>query len=813
MKTSTKRLSALVSSLVGLSILACVAPEENNTDANNSQDCLVSSSTICDPNNPALILRIDACGNVLGAKQTCSAGKVCTTEDPGNPGREINPICAADASQPQCEGTSTVCNPDNALEILTVDGCGETVEVKQTCDAGKVCSDRDPGNPAREITPKCVADTQGECAGTSEICDPDDSSQILTVDGCGETVEVKESCGEGDICTDRDPGNPDREINPICVAACGSKMAASTCDPADLTATYYTDECGNITTVAEQCEATEECAIDDDGGAYCACQPTGANRCWYDNYSSLYRDSHIAVEYSCATPNADPTLAENLVEACEWGSVCTIDDLLNEGAATCARSITADQKDAPYYNHGCSFIDYVRSPTSLEMDCRCRYVGDSQDNTSPTMDQYADPNGGDRPGGAIINCRPTAEAGRVSWPVKYGDGPSFHAWYQQNASGETWIGGDIHPDKRELYGVVRWTGPTHCRSSTIVAWDLDTKDRRIVSGLYPDPALGLTPHGSGHLSRKPTGAPCTTAEQPLTGVAAMVFGPDKMLYTFGGGTGEAWTRDREIVKTDPTTGARTLVWQSQNDETGDISATFGQCLRETATPTTGLYESVAWVGQAFAVGPDGTFYLSFRGSQEGDGIASISADGKTCTILSRWGGTGSHSSIGQGFTLQFPVYGMLFKDNKVYGVSNDDLYSFDVTTGQRIKISTHQGTYGGMGYSNMFWDDTRSVFWAVGTVAPYVGSIVDPATGRRESIYGDSGYKEFGDEAILQSDYARKYQFERSVDGTMLSNANSINYGPVRLDPDDNNIVWAVLKGGSLMKLELSTFNNYIHSF
>ncbi len=266
------------------------------------------------------------------------------------------------------------------------------------------------------------------------------------------------------------------------------------------------------------------------------------------------------------------------------------------------------------------------------------------------------------------------------------------------------------------------------------------------------------------------------------------------------------------MRIDPTTGARELVWRSQTNETGVITSTYGQCLRGITTSST-IDESVAFNAHAFDVGPNGEFYLAFRGTQEGDGVAKVAADGSTCTMLSRWGARNGDPDLGQGFTLQFPVYGLFFKDDKVHGVSNDDLYSFDVATGQRIKISYHDGVYGGMGYSQIFWDDTRNVFWATGTVAPYVGSIVDPTTGRRESIYGDSGYQEFGTDAILQSDYARDFQIERSVSGTMLSNSNSINYGPALLDPYDPNIVWAVLKGGALMKLELSTFNNYVFSF
>ena len=270
------------------------------------------------------------------------------------------------------------------------------------------------------------------------------------------------------------------------------------------------------------------------------------------------------------------------------------------------------------------------------------------------------------------------------------------------------------------------------------------------------------------------------------------------------------------MRIDPATGERTLAWKAQDDSDVDITGTWaGQCFRPDAY---GREESIAFQAQAFEVGPDGTFYLSMHGDREGDGIISISADGQTCTYHSRWGGLGHDpgggatavpppTPIGGGFDVgSFPVQGLLFHDSLIYGVSNAELYSFNLTTGDRAKATWQNGIYGGMGFSNMFWDPTRNVIWAVGTVASYVGSIVSLTTGRRESIYADS---EWGNESILQSDYDTM----QSVSTTMLTNGNGIHYGGVILDPDNNDIVFAVLRSGGLMKMELSTFNNFVFSW
>ena len=119
--------------------------------------------------------------------------------------------------------------------------------------------------------------------------------------------------------------------------------------------------------------------------------------------------------------------------------------------------------------------------------------------------------------------------------------------------------------------------------------------------------------------------------------------------------------------------------------------------------------------------------------------------------------------------------------------------------------------FGGMGVSNVFWDDTRDVLWAVGTEAPYVGAIIDPVSGRRESVFGDTGLADFGNEAILYSVYGEI----RSVTNpsSVLTNGNSLGYGGFILDPADPDIAFGVLKSGGLMKMELSTFNSYVSSW
>jgi len=553
---------------------------------------------------------------------------------------------------------------------------------------------------------------------------------------------------------------------------------------------------------------------------YESCSLTGKNECKIGSVlSNLYEETYIQkVRSECTNDDYDPT---DFIEDCGFGNVCFHEVDFNGGAPLCHRSIAASQSDKPYYDYGCgTFPMWQRNPTELQVDCRCRITADSEGGASGTIgagNGYVDPTQEPPyyPGGPVLNCATSATMLTETWPVAFGAGPHFDAWYQQNPSGAQWYSGDVDSNTREMFAIIRWSNADYVESATVVAWSLDSGDRRIVTGLYPKPDLSQETFGTGYLSPKPGNAG-TVTEQPLSGANVLRIGPDNMLYSYGGDYGTSSSSTREIVRIDPATGERTLAWKAQDGSDVDITGTWaGQCFRPDAV---GAEQSIAFQAQAFEVGSDGTFYLSMHGRREGDGIVSISADGQTCTYLSRWGGLGHNpgggapavpapTPIGDGIDLgSFPVQGLLFHNSLIYGVSNSDLYSFNPATGDRAKATWQNGTYGGMGYSNMFWDPTRSVIWAVGTVASYVGSIVDLTTGRRESIYADS---EWGDESILQSDYG----IMQSVSTTMLTNGNSIGHGGVILDPDNSDIVFAVLRSGGLMKLELSTFNNFVFSW
>ena len=144
------------------------------------------------------------------------------------------------------------------------------------------------------------------------------------------------------------------------------------CNPEEKTAVYYLDSCGGFRKVFKQCSADKQC-YQANAQDFARCKkiediniPTASTRCVYPKgLRTLYEESHLT------------DVSGNVLEKCEFGAACFQDPTYNNGEALCHRSIHESQADKPYYNFGCSnFSMWMRHPTKLEMDCRCRVVGD-----------------------------------------------------------------------------------------------------------------------------------------------------------------------------------------------------------------------------------------------------------------------------------------------------------------------------------------------------------------------------------------------------------------------------------------------------
>jgi len=599
------------------------------------------------------------------------------------------------------------------------------------------------------------------------------------------------------------------------------------CNPDDLTHVYSADACGNPIEAETRCFSSKQCEdAATPGQAECRCPRTGELRCASSKNqfaTSLVDDTYVVHERACSdSRDIDP---DDIVETCGFGSVCFVDDYdgrghtpINGGQAFCAQSVLDEQ--SPYQDFGCTlaFTEFMRYPTALEVDCRCRItsVPGSQENGG-SGSLPANPSDFDvtqsataHPKGAIVNCASPSSVDRHRWPVAYGEGPVFKEF---NDGDSTWYGAEFAPDARELYSVILWGNSIYEKTASIVAWNVDTKDRRVVTGWLPDDVIGLQRYGSGYES--PTSFVSSSSDtQPLTEVDTVRLGPDGNLYA---------SSHYEIIRVDPDTGERTLVWRRQRESlTGDISATFGQCFRPDRL---GTKNSLQLEKTSFTVGPNLEFYKGFRDVRGGNGVVRISADGTTCTVMSRWGhrgdpdptganmGVPAQPDIGTGPPLQnFAIRGMLHHDGAVWAVVSEELFRFDPSTGDYRRVDDTRGTLT-VGHTSMFWDPRREVIWASGNQGDVFGGvIVDPKTGQKESLVDDSGMEDYPGQAILRSVYPGGGN-AANTGGGETSNNNITQFGGVVVDPQNPDIAYGVNNVGGLIKMELSTFNNYIHSW
>lgn len=588
--------------------------------------------------------------------------------------------------------------------------------------------------------------------------------------------------------------------------------ATLVCDPNDLEYVFRADG-----TPETQCFGQQRCVVGLEGEAECGCEREGL-RCIYTSPSGrpdLHVPSRVSHAYACPSANADPSHPGNLVEECAPGFMCLDDEDFNDGVAACASSVAEEAQGHPFAEFGCvGFTELFLAPTKLGVDCRCRITEEGAVSRQGKNDDYAWP-GGDWPQGPLLACQSEGVQRDGTWRVPAGSGPKFDGWKANGT--DRWYAIGMDTAARQLYAAVRHNSPFFARpTSAIVRWDLDTNTREVVTGFYYDPQLGRAEAGSGYATPVDC-TPTTSCENPLWGVGSGALGDDGWIYTLASATGEGSSSNVEIVKTRLADGARELVWRSDGSDI-EADPAYGQCRRSTPQGGTDKFISVPWVLSSFTRGPDGTFYMAFYdNARAGRGVAALSADGATCTVLSRYGARDGDPNIGAGFEPQFELRGLVWHDGALYAVeSNNDLYAIDPDSGDRTKVSYDTASNTALGNQNMFWDTTRDVFWLAGDdQVGMSGAIVDPATGRRESIWADNGFELYGQEAVLQSAYVTTLGVARSIasPSTMVSNGNNHLGGTLALDPDDPDIVWAVITAGRLMKYDLTTFNNYTYSY
>lgn len=445
--------------------------------------------------------------------------------------------------------------------------------------------------------------------------------------------------------------------------------------------------------------------------------------------------------------------SSDIVRSCPEGFICAAPN----DSSNLACMTTVQNEQSPWAKYPC-FVNRDRPKTAFEMDCRC---GPNYELSSPLRMCV-------RPQRLVMDDGQDLRAG------KYGAGPHV---FEFGEFAEL-RGGFFDKSTREIYIAGRFrAGDDPIRGAKrgfVMAISADTGDRRIVSGDYSE--------GDGVLKAKGAGPGFFDAWK-------VERGPDGKLYVFDYlGTGNA-----QIMRVDPLSGDREFVWTNEDPAAKD--PTLGVCDHGSMDPSERQRVSVPINGgnPTFAVDGQGRFYMAFEkaGFETGIGVIRVGADGKSCEYVSRTGTTsqnqyymqpiGQGADFGQGALSGFSIVGdTLYMLNGINGTA----FSMDINTGDRTLLV---GGTTALVYTALNPHNTNEL-WLVGKDT---ATVIDQALLREKTI-GDA------------------YTFETFNRGPL--SAGVLGSGGVWFDPDNPDVMYFSHDNWSIVKAEISTFNNYILS-
>jgi hypothetical protein len=413
--------------------------------------------------------------------------------------------------------------------------------------------------------------------------------------------------------------------------------------------------------------------------------------------------------------------------ACPTGLYC------HEGQ--CASSVS--DKDSPFHARSCKLAQHLATRTSLPADCRC-------------LDNRGQTNG-------IDACKRPFDLAKAKATI--GAGPSFALYENAHLSG-----GFIDAAKNTLVASVYWDGASTPKG-LIVSYDLKTWARTFVSGEWND------------------GAPKSTGSGPaFTHVKDVKPGKDGKWYAL------AYKPQRaEIVRVEPSTGARTLVWAG-----GD--AAFGQCASGDPKATKPEDKAVQYTHEGFAVDTDGSFLLGYANPQrDGRGVVRISANGATCTYVTASGKRPDGMTRGTGDEMRGFVQGFTLHNGAILAFTTQEkkLWSVDPATGNRTVVVEKP-----LGERWASWDAKRKVLWTGGFMNSVTLGALDLATKKTMNVFADCGGK-------------GPAWFPLCGEGPLR--INSLNYGPVFVHPTTGNLLLGHDSVG-LIEFEPETGNSMTRS-
>jgi hypothetical protein len=683
-----------------------------------------------------------------GVDNDCLRGDEC--DEDGDGVAEDGPWCGGD----DCDDTDNTVAPN--LTETPYDGADND------CDAA---------------TPDDDLDDDG--AGIATDCDDDDDASSPLLD---------ESPYDG-VDNDCDAATPDDDVDGdgwLLADDCADNDATRSPDAAEVTFDGVDNDCDPdtldvpnswtfpddwTTTDANNAEIpsvfTAEAAwlvvsLDDGGEAgdtlfHTRVSARSPNRILLENpeFWAAQQDLHLALYGDAGQIGAwdvnDPPLRD------EFGAIMARTEHLH------FLSSTTDET-SNYYGYTCTTEQFQENRTNLPVDCRCNEA---------TLFE-------------ICGSPVDAFDNNAEW----GLGPQFGAI---EPVGREIGGGFLDEENREYIVAMNWHDPEYTQSVGMIwAVDVDTGDRRIVSGVLPTTS-GYQTFGDGYLSN-------VTVSDTVRHTATFPYlwdvqpGPDGAWYAFGSDTAD----NVEITRVDPDTGDRELVWHKAVAGQGHA---MGQCASDRIGEL-----SVQFNEKSFAMDPDGNFYLTFHNSGDGDGVAKISADGSTCTIISRIHDA-SQPNIGGGYTFQSQaIRGIAWINDEIlaYTALGDRLIGFDPITGNRRLVSSVSDRvgdgYASIGERWLVWHEESGTLWTSGGPSDQLVA-VDLETGDRQNLLRLSS-----NDTLVPGGHP----VEHETRGPLHPGVWSV--GRPYIHPDDPDHLALTVNALAMVIFEIHTSNSYMFS-
>lgn len=290
-------------------------------------------------------------------------------------------------------------------------------------------------------------------------------------------------------------------------------------------------------------------------------------------------------------------------------------------------------------------------------------------------------------GGSALPVRCPAGASDPVCRMASADNPFGEGPRPRDQSGLTpMLTGGVIDGERLLVGGAWGSGADV--TGAVLAIDLSTGDRTVLSGAVDDPRTGEA----------------TTGDGPALGhVVDVGVRSDGDLVALSAVSGDRL----ELVRIDEATGDRTLLWYNELIPTGND--TSARC-------TDGASRDIPnFDPNSFAIGEDDAMYLVARPNVvNAGGIVAIDGDGTTCTVVSFSGVDQPESALrGTGPVVSNGMRGLRFAAGRVFGLqfTGSSIVAIDVDTGDREVVSSHAssggvGTGGDLGLSRLDVDAT-----------------------------------------------------------------------------------------------------------